>query len=50
MNYLKVKVIDWGFKLLTLGVLVATLFSVVNGQHTANPAEIERMKLEARKT
>ena len=48
MNYLKVKVIDWGFKLLTLGVLVATLFSVVNGQHTANPAEIERMKLEAK--
>ena len=48
MNYIKVKVIDWGFKLLTLGVLVATLFSVVNGQHTANPAEIERMKLEAK--
>jgi hypothetical protein len=43
MNYLKVKVIDWGFKLFTLGVLVATLFSVVNGQ-----VEIERMKNEAK--
>ena len=48
MNYLKVKVIDWGFKLLTLGVLAATLFTVVNAQNTANPAEIERMKLEAK--
>jgi len=42
MNYLKVKVIDWGFKLLTLGVLVATLFSVVNGQ-----VEIEKLKNQA---
>ena len=48
MNYLKVKVIDWGFKLLTLGVLAATLFTVVNAQNTANPAEIERLKLEAK--
>ena len=48
MNYIKVKVIDWGFKLLTLGVLAATLFTVVNAQNTANPAEIERLKLEAK--
>ena len=48
MNYIKVKVIDWGFKLLTLGVLAATLFTVVNAQNTANPAEIERLKLQAK--
>jgi len=41
-NALQTKVINWGFKLITLGVLVATLFSVANGQ-----VEIQRMKNEA---
>ena len=48
MNYLKTNVIKWGFKLLTLLVLIVIPCNVVNAQHTANPAEIERMKLEAK--
>ena len=48
MNYIKTKMMNWGFKLLTLGVLAATLFTVVNAQNTANPAEIERLKLQAK--
>ena len=42
MNYIKAKVMSWGFKLLTFVILVATLFSVVNGQ-----VEIDRLKQEA---
>ena len=41
MNYIKGKVINWGFKLITLAVLVATLFTVANGQ-----VEIQRLKIE----
>ena len=41
MNYIQSKVVDWGFKLLTLVVLVGTLFSVANGQ-----VEIQRLKIE----
>ena len=40
-NKLQTKVIDWGFKLITFGVLAATLFSVANGQ-----VEIQRLKIE----
>ena len=43
MNYIKTKVINWGFKLATLGVLAFTLCSVANGQ-----VEIERMRNEAK--
>lgn len=43
MNYFKTKVINWGFKLATLGVLALTLCSVANGQ-----VEIERMRNEAK--
>ena len=43
MNYFKTKVINWGFKLATLGVLAFTLCSVANGQ-----VEIERMRNEAK--
>lgn len=43
MNYIKAKVINWGFKLATLGVLAFTLCSVANGQ-----VEIERMRNEAK--
>jgi len=43
MNYFKTKVINWGFKLATLGVLSFTLCSVANGQ-----VEIERMRNEAK--
>ena len=43
MNYIKSKVIKWGFKLTTLGVLALTLCSVANGQ-----VEIQRMKNEAK--
>jgi len=42
MNYIKAKVIKWGFKLATLGVLALTLCSVVSGQ-----VEIEKLKLQA---
>ena len=42
MNYIKAKVMSWGFKLFTLGVLVATLCSVATAQ-----VEIQRMKNEA---
>ena len=41
MNYIQSKVVNWGFKLLTLVVLVGTLFSVANGQ-----VEIQRLKIE----
>ena len=42
MNYTQSKVMNWGFKLFTLGVLAITLCSVVNGQ-----VEIEKLKREA---
>jgi len=42
MNYIKSKVIKWGFKLATLGVLALTLCSVATGQ-----VEIDRIKQEA---
>ena len=42
-NKLQTKVINWGFKLITFGVLAATLFSVANGQ-----VEIQRMTNEAK--
>ncbi len=48
MNYIKTKVINWGFKLATLGVLAFTLCSVANGQNTANPAQVERLRAEAK--
>ena len=41
-NKLQTKVIDWGFKLITFGVLAATLFSVANGQ-----VEVQRLKNQA---
>ena len=41
MNYIQSKVVNWGFKLLTLVLLVGTLFSVANGQ-----VEIQRLKIE----
>ena len=42
MNYIKTKTMNWGFKLITLSVLVLTMCSVANGQ-----VEIQRMKNEA---
>ena len=48
LNSLQIKTFDWGFKLLTLGVLTATLFSVVSGQNTANPAQIEKLRADAK--
>ena len=42
MNYIKTKMMNWGFKLITLSVLVLTMCSVANGQ-----VEIQRMKNEA---
>ena len=42
MNELKSKVIKWGIKLLTLGILAVVMCSVVNGQ-----VEIERLKQAA---
>jgi len=42
MNYTQSKVMNWGFRLFTLGVLAITLCSVVNGQ-----VEIEKLKREA---
>jgi len=42
MNYIQSKVMNWGIKLLTLGVLTVTMCSVVKGQ-----VEIEKLKLEA---
>jgi len=42
MNYIKTKVLRLGFKIFTLGVLVATLCSVATAQ-----VEIQRMKNEA---
>ena len=42
MNYIQSKVVNWGFKLLTLVVLVGTLFSVANGQ-----VEVQRLKNQA---
>ena len=43
MNYIQSIVTKWGFKLLTLGVLVVVMCSVANGQ-----VEIERLKEQAR--
>ena len=48
MNYIQTKVVNYGFKLLTLGVLVFMVFSVASGQNTANPVQIEKMRLEAK--
>ena len=42
MNELKSNVTKWGFRLLTLGVLVVMLCSVANGQ-----VEIEKLKIQA---
>jgi len=42
MNYIKAKVMSWGFKIFTLVILVATLCSVATGQ-----VEIEKLKQEA---
>ena len=42
-NYIKSKVINWGFKLCIIGVLAITMCSVANGQ-----VEIQRMKNEAK--
>ena len=41
MNYIKTKMMNWGFKLITLSVLVLTMCSVANGQ-----VEIQRLKIE----
>jgi len=41
MNYLKTNVIKWGFKLVTLVMLILMLSSVASGQ-----GEIQRMKIE----
>ena len=42
MNYTQSKLIKWGIKLLTLGILAVVMCSVVNGQ-----VEIERLKQAA---
>ena len=42
MNYAQSKVMNWGIKLLTLGVLTVTMCSVVNGQ-----VEIEKLRNQA---
>ena len=42
MHYIKSIVSKWGFRLLTLGVLVVMLCSVANGQ-----VEIEKLKIQA---
>ena len=38
MNYIQTKVLNWGFKLFTLVVLIATLFNVTVGQNLPQPA------------
>lgn len=48
MNYIKTKVINWGLKLGIIGVLAITMCSVANGQNTANPAQVEKLRAEAK--